>query len=107
MGNIVASKCKSCGFSNQFRFGGGRFSYQTDCPVPAINMETLEFENINYLEHKNSADKYLFYTDDALKGNNYDNNTINNFNLKLNTVNNYCPNCKEKALAFQITMFVD
>ena len=50
MGNIVASKCTSCGFSNKFRYGGGRFSYQTDCPVPAINKETLEFENINYLE---------------------------------------------------------
>ena len=53
MGNIVASKCKSCGFSNEFRYGGGRFSYETNCPVPAINKETLEFENINYIEQKN------------------------------------------------------
>jgi hypothetical protein len=106
MGNIITSKCKSCGFSNEFSYGGGRYGYKTNCPVPAINKETLEFENINYLEHKNS-DKYLFYSDDILKGNNYDNNTINNFDLKLNTVNNYCPNCKEKALTFQITMFVD
>ena len=106
MGNIVASKCKSCGFSNEFRYGGGRYSYLTHCPVPAINTENLEFENINYLEHKNS-DKYLFYSDDILKGNNYDNNTINNFDLKLNTVNNYCPNCKEKSLAFRVTMFTD
>ncbi|MBL0013477.1 MAG: hypothetical protein IPP30_06845 [Flavobacterium sp.] len=79
--------------------------YQTNCPVPAINKVTLELENINYLEHKNS-DKYLFYTDDVLKGNNYDNNTINNFDLKLNTVNNYCPNCKEKALAFAPRLFL-
>ncbi|RRJ92467.1 hypothetical protein [Flavobacterium macacae] len=106
MGNIIASKSKSCGFSNEFSFGGGRYSYQTYCPVPAINKETLEFENINYLEHKNT-NKYLFYSDDILKGNNYDNNIINNFDLKLNTVNNYCPNCKEKAFAFHITMFVD
>jgi len=63
-------------------------------------------KNINYFEHKNSG-KYLFYSDDELKRNNYDNSTINNFDLKLNTVNNYCPNCKEKALAFQIIMFVD
>ena len=106
MGNIIASICKSCGFSNKFSFGGGRFSYETNCPVPAINKETLEFENINYLEHK-KLNKYLFYTDDVLKGNNYDNNTINNFNLSLNTVNNYCPICKEKALAFRTTMFTD
>jgi hypothetical protein len=106
MGNIIASKCRLCGFSNEFQYGGGKFSYQTNRPVPAISMETLEFENINYFEYKNS-DKYLFYTDDVLKGNNYDNNTINNFDLKLNTVNNYCPNCKEKSLAFQITIFFD
>jgi hypothetical protein len=106
MGNVIESKCKSCGFSNEFSYGGGRFCYQTNCPVPVINKETLEFENINYFEHKNS-DKYLFYTDDVLKGNNYHNNTINNFDLKLNTVNNYCPSCKEKALLFHVTMFTD
>ena len=104
MGNIIASKCKSCGFSNEFNFGGGRFNYQTNCPIPAINKKTLEFESINYVEHK-SSDKYLFYTDNVLKGNNYDNNTIDNFDLKLNTINNYCPNCKGKALDFRITMF--
>ena len=106
MGNIIATKCKSCGFTNKFSFGGGRFSYQTNCPVPAINKETLEFENVNYFEFKNT-DKYLLYSDEVLKGNNYDNNTIDNFDIKLNTINNYCPACKEKALDFRITMFVD
>lgn len=106
MGNIIATKCKSCGFSNKFSYGGGRFSYKTNCPVPAINKESLEFENINYFEHKNS-NRYLFYTDDILKGNNFDNDTIDNFDLKLNTVNNYCPNCKEKALIFHVTMYTD
>jgi len=106
MGNIIKTKCKSCAFSNKFSYGGGRFSYLTNCPVPAINKETLEFENVNYLKHKNS-DKYLFYTDEVLKGNNYDNNTIDNFDIKLNTVNNYCPACKEKALEFRIMMFTD
>jgi hypothetical protein len=38
-------------FSNEFRYGGGRFSYKTSCQLP-INQETLEFENINYLEYK-------------------------------------------------------
>jgi hypothetical protein len=106
MGNIIATKCKSCGFINKFSFGGGKFSYLIDCPVPAINKETLEFENINHYDHKDSG-KYLFYSDEVLKGNNYDNNTINNFKLKLNTVNNYCPECKEKALEFKIVMFTD
>lgn len=106
MGNVIATKCKSCGFSNKFSYGGGRYSYKTNCPVPAINKETLEFENINYFEHKNS-NNYLIYTDDILKGNNYDNNTINNFDLKLNTVNNYCPHCKDKSLIFHVTMYTD
>ena len=106
MGNIIASKCKSCGFSNEFRFGGGRYSYLTHCPVPAINRENLEFENINYFEHKDS-DKYLLYSDAILKGDNLNNSTINNFDLKLNMVNNYCPNCKAKTLDFRITMYTD
>ena len=80
MGNIITSKCKSCSFSNKFNFGGGRFSYETNCPVPSINKETLEFENINYLEYKDS-NNYLFYTDEVLKGNNYDNNTFNNYEV--------------------------
>jgi len=44
MGYIIASNCLSCNYTNRFNFGGGRFSYQTNCPVPAINKETLEFE---------------------------------------------------------------
>lgn len=106
MGNIIATKCKSCGFSNNFNYGGVKSSYKTDCPVPAINKETLEFENVNYFKHE-SSDKYLFYTDDVLKGDNENKQTINDFNLKLNSINNYCPKCKEKALTFEITMFTD
>lgn len=41
MGNIIASKCKSCGFSNEFRYGGCKFSYHTNCPVPAISSKAL------------------------------------------------------------------
>ena len=63
-------------------------------------------ENVNYIEHGNS-DIYIFYTDEKLKGNNYDNKTIDSFDFKLNTVNNYCPNCKEKALGFKIKAFTD
>ena len=106
MGNIITSNCKSCGFSNEFKYGGGRYSYLTNCPVPAINKQTLEFENINYLEHKDSG-IYLFYTDADLKGDNDNNYTIDNFDLKLNTLNNYCPNCKQKELDFMVTMFID
>ena len=100
MATIIASKCKLCGFSNIFSFGGGMFNYQTNCPVPAINKETLEFENVNYLEHKDS-EKYLFYSDDVLKGDNGDLKKIINFNLELNLINNYCPKCREKAWMFQ------
>jgi hypothetical protein len=41
----------------------------------AINQETLEFENINYLEYKEFRKISILHFD-VLKGNNYDNNTI-------------------------------
>ena len=106
MGNILASLCSSCGFTNEFRLGGGRFDYQTYCPVPAINKETLEFENINYYENKNSGN-YLFYSDEVLKGINNNDKTFSNFNLYFNEEGNYCPSCKNKTLAFRITMYLD
>ena len=106
MGNIVATKCRSCGFTNEFRLGGGRFDYQTYCPVPAINKETLEFENINYYENKNSGN-YLFYSDEVLKGINNNDKTFSNFNLYFNEEGNYCPSCKNKTLAFRVIIYVD
>lgn len=106
MGNIIATKCCECDFENKFSFGGGRFSYKTFCPVPAINKETLEFENINYFEHLNS-NNYLFYIDVVLKGDNLHDKTITNFDLILNEENNYCPRCKTKALAFRVQGYID
>ena len=106
MGNIVASKCRTCGFTNEFGLGGGRFDYQTHCPVHAINKQTLEFENINHHEHKNSG-KYIFYSDDELKGINNNNKTFHVFNLYFNEEGNYCPNCKNKTLAFRIIIYTD
>jgi hypothetical protein len=106
MAEIVATLCRNCGFKNEFRIGGGRFNYQTYCPVPAINKETLEFEQVNYYEHKRS-DKYLFYSDAVLKGENKNDKTIDNFNLYFNEEGNYCPSCKNKTLAFRTIMFVD
>ena len=106
MGNIVATKCRTCGFTNEFRLGGGRFDYQTYCPVPAINKETLEFENINHYEHKNS-DKYLFYSDVVLKGINNNDKTFSNFDLYFNEEGNYCSSCKNKTLAFRVIIYVD
>lgn len=106
MGEVVASLCRSCGFKNEFRIGGGRFNYLTYCPVPAINKKTLEFEQVNYYDHKNSND-YLFYSDEELKGENKNDKIISNFDLYFNEEGNYCPNCKNKTLAFRTIMFVD
>ena len=71
-----------------------------------INKETLEFENINHYEHKNS-DKYLFYSDVVLKGINTNDKTFSNFNLYFNEEGNYCPSCKNKTLAFRVIIYVD
>lgn len=106
MGNIVTSKCHLCGFTNKFKLGGGKYSYQTHCPVPAINIETLDFENINHYDHKDS-DKYLFYSDADLKGENTEDKAFRNFNLIFNEEVNYCPSCKNKSLAFRVVMYFD
>lgn len=48
--NIIASKCIICNFENSFKYGSNRFNYQANCPVPAINIEISEFENVNYIQ---------------------------------------------------------
>lgn len=106
MGNLIACKCRNCEHRDTFRLGGGRFSYLTNCPVPAINIETLEFEKVNFYEHEKSG-KYMFYSNEVLKGDNYDNKTFTNFKLIFNEEGNYCPKCKEKKLAFRVAMYLD
>lgn len=106
MGNIIVSKCRICDFENTFKYGGNRFDYQTNCPVPAINIETGEFENVNYKTEKNNP-KYKFYSDKELKADNEEKNTFRNFNLLLNSVNNYCPECKNFSLDFRVKFYTD
>ena len=55
MGNTIDSKCRICNFENTFNYGGNKSDYKTNCPVPALNMETNEFENINFINN------YLYY----------------------------------------------
>ncbi len=101
---ILAGRCKSCDFENSFKYGGNRFDHQTNCQVPGINIETDEFENVNYFEFENIP-KYKFYSNNQLKGDNEGNITMDNFDLKLNAVNNYCPKCKNFTLDFRITIY--
>lgn len=104
MGQLLNAKCRICNFETDFKYGGGRFNYHENCPVPAINKETGKFENVNYITEKNNP-LYLFYTDKQLKGDNVSNNIYQNFDLKLNQVNNLCPNCNHFAFDFAINMF--
>ncbi len=106
MGYTVSAKCKNCDFKTTFDYGGGRSDFQVNCPVPAINTETGQFENINYKVEKDNL-KYKFYSDKELKGSNEDDYTLECFDLKLNTKNNYCPKCKTYNLWFQLAMFFD
>jgi hypothetical protein len=106
MGNIISAKCKICDFKRTFNYGGNKFDFKVNCPVPAMNVETGQFENINYKIEKNNS-KYKFYSNKELKGNNENNYTLDNFDLKLNTKNNYCPKCKKYSFDFQIIMFTD
>ena len=66
---ILSGRCKSCDFENSFKYGGNRFDHQTNCPVPTINIETDEFENVNYFEFDNIP-KYKLYSNNQLKGDN-------------------------------------
>jgi len=106
MGEFITAKCKSCGYSNSFSYGGNRMDYKTNCPVPAINAETLEFENVNYIEHKNNL-KYIFYSGKFLKGENPNNNIFRNFDLEINEQNNYCPNCRKYCFDFHSKFLTD
>jgi hypothetical protein len=104
MGNFIKSFCRICNFEKEFRFGGNRFDYLTNCPVPAINKNTLEFDNVNYYDFKDSND-YYFYFNEELQGENITLNTFGVFDLKLNQNDNYCPNCKNFTLDFRLGFF--
>lgn len=108
MGYIIKSICRLCNYENTFSFGGGRFNYQTHCPVPAINKKTGEFENINFYEHEKSSE-YSFYHDKELKAPNVsdENNYFSIFDLKINNHDNYCPKCKNQSLDFEIIGLID
>lgn len=106
MGQTIEGKCKCCKYCNQFNFGGNRTNYTTFCPLPAIDLETFEFVNINFVEHKDNL-KYSFYSDKVLKGENPNNNTFRCFDLVLNQENNYCPNCKKYEFDFTLKFLTD
>jgi len=106
MGNIIKGKCTDCGFETKFQYGGTKSNFRTVCMMPAIDLRTQEFVNVNYYDLKESTD-YTFYCDEKLKGNPMDAGTINNFDLKLNTKNNYCPKCSSFDLHFGVVMFID
>lgn len=106
MGTTISTLCKSCGFSNEFNFGGSRFGYRTNCPVPALNKQTLNFENVNYFEQQD-FDLYIFYFTSSLKGKNEKQKTIRNFDLLLNEDDNFCPKCKKMSWTFREFRFFD
>ena len=106
MGQIIATRCRKCGFENVFRLGGNRSNHKTFSPAPAINKETGEFEEVNYIENKNNS-KYTFYSDDSLKGDNIGSNRILTYSVDLNEEGNFCPKCKEFAFAFRTRLLTD
>ena len=99
MGYILKANCRICNYDTDIKFGGGRFNYLTNNPVPAINIQTEQLESVNYINENNNPN-YIFYTSSELKGDNGRNNVFQNFDLELNQINNYCPNCKSFAFDF-------
>jgi hypothetical protein len=99
MAEIIRANCRICGYSIRFKFGGSKFDYLTNCPVPAYNKETQILENINYFSEKNNP-SYIFYFQNELKGDNPNKIIFQNFDLKLNQANNFCTVCKNFCLDF-------
>ena len=104
MGERIKAKCKICNFKKEFNYGGGKYDYQINNPVPSINLITNELESVNYHVEKDNTN-YIFYTQNKLKGNNEEKNTLRNFSLELNEINNFCPNCKNFSLDFYPFIF--
>lgn len=106
MGQILQAKCRICNHETTFKFGGGRFNYLEYCPVPAINLENGNFENVNYLIEKNNS-KYDYYFNSNLKGKSETGKVFRNFDFLLNEFNNYCPNCKQYTFDFISKLMFD
>ena len=99
MGQTIKANCENCDFTTEFDFGGGMINFTFYTPVPAIEIKTGQFKNLNYKkleEHSN----YYFYSDDKLKGDNQKAYKFQNFDLELNSKGNYCPSCKTFQLEF-------
>jgi hypothetical protein len=105
MGQIIKATCSICKYENKFNFGGARYSHGVK-PVPALNIKTGAFENINYHTHKDNA-TYIFYSHTLLKSHAVDLDTIQNADFMINKFNNYCPSCKEFTLDFECIAFFD
>ena len=99
MAEILKATCKICNYQTKFKYGGGRFDYLTNNPVPAYDKTTEELISLNYIVEKENSN-YIFYTQQELKGNNGENYIFQNFDLKLNRINNFCPKCKNFSLDF-------
>lgn len=104
MAEILKAECRICNYETNTKYGGGRYDYLTNNPVPAYNKITEKLESINYKTEKDNPN-YIFYTDDELKGKNEGNNFFRNFDLLLNQRDNFCPNCKNFSLDFQTYIF--
>ena len=106
MGSIMKSKCHNCNFTNQFHVGSNMFNVRTVCYCPAINIETGEFEEVNY--YTIDKEKYKHYGEPELKTQEEDNKRdFKGMFFNLNRIGNYCPSCKNKSLEFILHMLSD
>lgn len=106
MGKVIKSTCRACQYQNKFNFGGAKTDFQRNKPVPALNLKTGEFENINFFTHKYDPD-YLFYSDGLLKNSSESQTFLSDFDFVINKKSNYCPNCKGFTLDFNYVSFYD
>lgn len=52
MAEILKANCRICNYQTSFKYGGGKFDFQTNNPVPVYDKTTEELKSINYYLEK-------------------------------------------------------
>ncbi len=101
MGQFLTAKCRECDFLREkIAFGGGRWNYQTNKPVPAINKQTGEFIVCNYYEKEQLKDTVAFYNERQMHKGEEDTSGHRFSDVVIKHENNKCPKCGNFTLDF-------
>lgn len=111
MGTFLRATCKKCDFnSGRIIFGAGERTFETNCAVPGIDLNTNKLVVENWKNRGQLRGKILFYTERELyKGEiieDIDNidwgfDSINFGSAVLKKADNKCPQCNNFSMQFE------